>query len=459
MSKRKYQNNQSTIRRDGKIAFSPQGRAIADRRTDAKKLSRIQEVLGKGEAFTDEFKAAFDPGTEHEQILDRVHLVTELDAAKKTMTALRVLDDDNDAQRILEQMRAKPTYRKKDYPLCPIWRHERETRLTLSAVSRYVFPRVTEQLYLVTIVYDFAENLLQLEEALKVAHKSMTSAVAHMGKKRRGVVMAGTFEFDLMSYDQLVTDYKSKSLMNELGITATESGGWTLTGHFFVRVPHRDVLEDWLRKKFPSSSNNWARVRFDQIKKEKDLLEQVSRTLSYSGKMPKPLFNAPTRKTKGNERQAANELMRRMSAAFNGAFGNLVVDQEAFDLNAAIAQWAKFIDRIGPKLMYYSVESTHAQKWYSESEMDYIRMTDSDLRADGDERGDDKMSDGEHLIEVHRDQGPFPPHKILPHLQGRMRDLRSRQLTYDAEWETMTDCSGINIDTEYHDFDWWTVKP
>jgi hypothetical protein len=110
-------------------------------------------------------------------------------------------------------------------------------------------------------------------------------------------------------------------------------------------------------------------------------------------------------------------------------------------------------------LAYYSVESAHAQKWYSESEMDYIRVTDDDMRTDNDMRGEDGMLDGNHMIEVHRDHGPLPPHKQLPHLQGRVCELRSRLLTYDAEWESMTDCSGIDSKTEYHDFDKWMVKP
>jgi hypothetical protein len=109
--------------------------------------------------------------------------------------------------------------------------------------------------------------------------------------------------------------------------------------------------------------------------------------------------------------------------------------------------------------MYYSIESAHAQKWYSESEMNYIRMIDADLRADGDIRQDDGMSDGSHRYEVHRDHGPLPPFEVPPHLKGRVRELRSRPLTFDTEWESMTNCYGIDPDTHYHDFDQWTVKP
>jgi len=459
MNKRRYELDTTTIRRDGKMAYSPQGRAIAERRISAKQTSRIQKKLGTDNTFTEEFKAAFDPKTEYGQILERINLETELDAARKTITALKKYPDDPDCQRILDTMWAKPTMRKKDFPLCPIWRHEHETRQLFASQSRYVFPRVIEQLFLVTIVFDFAENLDQLEDAMIAAHKGMQAALAHMGRKRHGVMMTGTLEFDLKTFEDLTTEPKSISLLRQLGVAATDAGGWTLTGHFFTRVPHRKVLEDWLRKTYPSSDKHWHRVQFNQVKRNKKLLDQLSKLFSYMNKVPKALFSPPSRKTKGGERDKADELMRRMSAAFYGASMNTHLDQSVIDLDAAIVQWAKFVDRVGPKLMYFSVESSHAQKWYSESEMDYIRMTDADIIADQDQRGDDGMQDGEHKYELHRDHGLLPPFEILPHLKGRVRDLRSRPLTYDAEWETMTDCSGINPDTHYHDFDRWTVKP
>jgi len=447
MAKKRFETS-SSIRLDGKIAFSPQRRAIADRRINAEVLSRVTKVLGTNNTFTDEFKAAFDPPTEYEQILDRVHLRKELEATKKVLNALESRPDDTVCVRILNQMRAKPMRRKRDCPLCPIWRHEHETALTFATTSRYAFPRVDHELYLLTIAFDFAENLHHLEAALAAANKSMQRMVAHMGRKRCGVMMVGAFEFDLFSYQQLTSQPKSSALLKELGVAAPESGGWTLTGHFFVRVPHREVLEHWLRQEYPSSTASWDRVRFDKIKENEALATHVSRILSYGGKMPKMLFSAPTRKTADNKRAKADAMMRQMSSAFFGDLMQDDLDDEAFDLTAAIVQWAKFIDRVGAKQMYYSVESAHAQKWYSKSEMDYVRLTDGDM-----------LSSGSHLIEIHRDHGPFPPLTILPHLKGRVRDLRSRRLTFDPEWESMTDCRGINRNTHYHDFDRWTLKP
>lgn len=429
------------------MEFSPQARAIADRRTSANKTGRVPKILGTDDTFSEQFKAAFDPETEHEQILGRINLIDELDAAKKTIRALKAFPHDAEAQRILKDISANPIFRKKDCPLCPIWRHEREARLTLAARIRYVFPRVIDQLYLVTIIFDFAENLDQLEQSLEAAQKSMREAVAHMGRKHLGVMMLGAFEFDLMSHDQLVSDHKSKSLLAELGVVATEAGGWTLTGHFFVRVPHEEVLKDWFDDRYPSSTRRWFRVEFKQINKEQSLLEHLSRILSYGGKRPGPLFDPPTRHTKSGERRLANERMRKMSSAFYGSPGIPDLDDDAFDLDAAIVQWAKFVHRVGSKMIYYSVESAHAQKWLSESEMDYIRMTD-----------DDMFGDGLHKVEVRRDHGFYPPYKTLPQIKGKVPALRSKPLTYDEEWISMTDFSGIDPEVEHPNYLAWLLK-
>lgn len=61
--------------------------------------------------------------------------------------------------------------------------------------------------------------------------------------------------------------------------------------------------------------------------------------------------------------------------------------------------------------------------------MDYLRMADEGL-----------FGDGRHLIEMHRDCGHYSRSKVLPHLKGRTRSLRTRQLTYDAEWEAHGRC-------------------
>jgi len=100
MNKSRYETDTTTIRRDCKMAFSPQGRAIADKRINAQQLSRIQKKLGTDDTFSEEFKAAFDPKTEYGQILERINLETELDATRKIITALKKYPDDPDCQRI-----------------------------------------------------------------------------------------------------------------------------------------------------------------------------------------------------------------------------------------------------------------------------------------------------------------------------------------------------------------------
>ncbi len=73
-----------------------------------------------------------------------------------------------------------------------------------------------------------------------------------------------------------------------------------------------------------------------------------------------------------------------------------------FNLDEAIRQWAIFMDQLGVGLIYYSVESVHAQKWYSEFEMDYIRATDYDLYANS-----------EHRIDYIAILGPFRGRKFF----------------------------------------------
>ena len=80
-------------------------------------------------------------------------------------------------------------------------------------------------------------------------------------------------------------------------------------------------------------------------------------------------------------------------------------------------------------------------------------LTDHEsLREDG-------ILDGQHKIELHRDHGLLPPYEVPEHLKGKVRELRSRPLTSDAEWESMTNCWGLDPDTEYPNFDQWTLKP
>ena len=440
-------NRRHETRADGRLEFSPQGRAIAERRLTAEKGGRLERLLGPKSQFSSAFRSAFKPESEHEQILGRINLRKELEAASKTITALKSAPADEEAQHVLADMMDNPFQRKTDCVLCPIWRHERETYLTLVARNRYVFPSVIDQLYMVTIVFDFAEDLYRLGEALIDAKTGLRQAAAHMGRKGFGVMMVGSFELDLLSPDQLRTEFKSRALLAELGRSVPDGGGWAVTGHFFVRVPHVDVFKNWLKSRYPSSTDRWIRVQFDPVHRDKSLLENLSRVLSYGGKMPKPLFEAPTRKTVNDGRSLANFNVQKMLTSFYGQRIPNGLDEEAFGIDAAIVQWAKFMHRAGPGLTYYSVESTHAQKWLSASETAYVRSTDIDMDRTG-----------RHPVELRRDHSIHPPHQMLNELDGRKINIRSRPLKHDPKWEVMTDCSNIDSEVERPDFLRWFLK-
>ncbi len=441
MKNREFDTDQSLVRRDGSLAFSPPGRAIADRRQSTEK-GRIRKTLGMSGPFTDEFKnAVLD---DHEGILERVHLERELKAAKRTMLALSKAPMHEPSQDLLHRMQSHPINRKIDCVLCPVWRHEHEIDRTAIAMGRYVFPLVSGELYLMTVIYEFAANLYELADKYEAAHRTTKDVVTQMTAKRRGVMMIGSFEPDLVSSDELKEKHKYRTMMKELGHQVPDTGGWVLTGHFFIRVPHQADLKELMDKKFPGKA--WNRVQFDQVYSSGTLAGHVMKIIGYAAKMPKPLFDAPTR---GEGRKPYDERMGAMSVAFGGPhFNGLGLDPDKFDLDAAIRQWALFVDGIGPDRTFFSIESSHAQKWYSASEMLLIRKIDYDM-----------TSSGEHRIEMHRDVGPFDRSKRKKHLIGRTRAFRSRKLRHDPDWLRLTDVSNVDPESELFSFDHFTIKP
>jgi len=88
MGDRSDPNKRHETRADGRLEFSPQGRAIAERRLTAQKGGRLGRLLGPESQFSDAFQSAFKPETEYEQILGRINLRKELEAASKTIRAL-----------------------------------------------------------------------------------------------------------------------------------------------------------------------------------------------------------------------------------------------------------------------------------------------------------------------------------------------------------------------------------
>ena len=440
MTRRKYDTDKNLIRSDGIKAFSPVGRALSDLRR-SKPNSRVKRVVGKNSPFSQAFIQAVRE--DHDYINERPHLFAELKAAKRIITALQKVPHDEAAQTLLRKMLADPTKREEDCFTCPFWRNYREASMTHAARMRYVFPRVRSELYLVTVIFSFAENIYELPDAYRNAHSALKGVVSELTKKRNGVVITGSFEPDLVSADELTNDPSKAAMMRQFGRPIPEGGGWILTGHFFVRIPHEDVLKAALKSKF--KGEGWSPVQFDRISGNGELEAHLMAILGCAGKYPKPLFDVQTR---GEERHEADARMDAMRTAFSGP--NFDIDglgDHPFDIEAAIVQWAKFIDSMDEKTIYYSVESVHAQKWYSESELAWIRLTDFDT---------DSM--GHHRFEMHRDTGPFSERVIDPKFKRKFRLLRSRPLVYDKEWVDMTDCSDIDPMIFKHSFHKWLLK-
>lgn len=421
---------------DDKFRFSLKGRVFANLRAKSKN-GRIPKILGKDDTFSDAFKEAIL--TDYEDILEREFLLAELEGAKKVLTVLKK-SRDKDAQELHRKLYSDPKLRDKPCVLCPIWRHEYALRRVLAATDRYVYERVRSEIFHVTIIFDYAADLYQLRQSYLDAHAKLKAAVAAMNKKRHGVMVIGSFEPDLRSASQFDGNSLLAKARRDLEWNVLDSGGWVLSGHFIVRVPHHEELQAILKDVFPSRS--WERIRFVSIYKSGGLANHLVKIMSYAAKYPAPLFDPPTR---GPLKKKADQQCRQMTAAFYGPkFTATDASRFDFNLDEAIRQWAIFMDQLGVGLIYYSVETVHAQKWYSEFEMDYIRATDYDF-----------YSDARHRVELHRDTGPFSATKVLPELQGGRRRLVSRPLQDDPEWVRLNNSSPFDVGTEFPDFSRW----
>lgn len=427
-------------RRDGRIAFSSGGRRLSEVRRDAAK-SRIGKILGKDGPFSIAFKAAVL--RDHDQILERTFLEKELSGAKRILNALSKAKAGSASSKLLNRLNADPTKTKHNNILCPIWRHVNAMDLTAAAMSRYLFPEKSEEIYFVTAIFNFAENLFELEDQLMVAQGTIQTVVKRMTKQRRGVVIAGCFEPDLRTFGELTRQNSDLArFLTELGRTAPDTGGWVLSGHFIVRVPHHQDLRQFLQDALPSKG--WTRVQFKQIRDDETLAHQMMYLLGYAAKYPKPLFDPPTR---GKGKLIADKMCLAMNAAFMGPSFTKFDKDHAFGVEEAISQWALFVDRMGPNNMYVSIENAHAQKWFSQSEWNYIREIDADLR-----------SDGQHLIELLRDRELTNARKKIDTRNGQLRRLRSRPLKFDHEWLLSTDLEGVDPYTQpVNLFDWMVI--
>jgi hypothetical protein len=81
---------------------------------------------------------------------------------------------------------------------------------------RYFFEQVCDELFFATIVFGYADNLDQLEILIDQARSQLDGIHKQMTKQRRGLVLAGAFEPNLRSVEQLEAMPLLSSLSHDL---------------------------------------------------------------------------------------------------------------------------------------------------------------------------------------------------------------------------------------------------
>lgn len=393
------------------LGLDARSRAIADRRRGAAD-GRIDRVLGKSGPIPDEVKRLVR--LNHAGILENPYLAHELRAYKTILKALRP-SGSTECKQLLATLTEAPADRHKPAILCPIWRQEHLLE-TATAMTRYVFSEVANELYLVTIIFDFAPDLYAVEDCVARFQRDLRRVVGRFARHRRGLVMVGAIEPDLRSLDQLRGPDLSRA-GRELGWAVDDNGGWVVSAHLFLRAPHFDQFHDLLRDAF--SSDGWPRIDVRSIGSSSALIQAVWAVVGYAMKFPRSIFAKGSSRGIGKER--LNEALAALQPAFTGPTLEAQVS-EKFDQMAAVRQWACFMHRMG-SAMLYSVENTYAQRWMSQSEMQ--------LFGDG---GYEWWVHGWHRIELHRDFGPWK--KVDPAFNP-LRQFprpRTRTLRWDEEW-------------------------
>lgn len=433
MSDRPNQDNTALDTSRTKLAFSPRGQAIREKR-NAATAGRIQRVLGTKGPISAPFKRAVLD--DYDDILERPHLEYELKSFKRILTSLSSTPDGL-ASSLLDRLNMDPVARGSSEILCPIWKNSNEVEATTIAASRYIHTRVSDELYLVSIIFDYCENLELVRDKVDEFRAGLDHSIEQMDKLDHGVMMVGAIELDLINHDEATKRRNVLNLISQQGYEQPLDAAWAVTGHFFVRVPRKDVFSKVVREVFPSKG--WARIQFKNISRNQSLQSQLMSVLGYAGKYPKPIFDTPTQPKK---REPYDKKMNHMAAAFNGPRLNIKSKTEVFDVPAAIRQWALCVDDLGVENLMYTVENRTAQKWLSESELAYVRRFDLDM---------DK--DGRHPIELKRDDpildsGSFA--SVINHSPQRIPKTRS--LRFDPNWYEATDCAGMNVDEYYHTF-------
>lgn len=422
--KRKPVNTQPGATTSSQGAFSPRGNAIHWLRINAKD-GKVERALGKRGPFTDEFKNLIR--SDYEEILETPYLIKELLGAKKILKALARRPSYPEFERLFQKISSYVPSTLQPCMLSPIWRHENCIHVLTALGLRYIYPEVKNETFFVTIIYGYAHNLDSLGLLVDQFRRDLNTFVKKNTTRKRGLVLAGAFEPDLRSYDELTNSKSVLAKMSvEQGWSINDHGGWVLSGHFVGRGYYHDELKNQLAEVFPSQGRQ--RVRFDLLTTQKDLYQSIMDLIGYFCKFSGPMFAS------GKNKKAATRLLREVQSAFVGP--NLKSPKAFaadFDQDAAVRQWALFIDDMGPDRLFYTVENVHAQKWYSRTEVEFLKQVASMT-------GDYSNVPGAEQIELHRDREPFQK-TIDPRIKHLVPRRITRPLRHDPDWYQLTDMS------------------
>lgn len=405
--------------------FSARANAIAHNRINATN-GKIEQRLGKKGPFTEEFKDIVR--SNYLGIYEHPYLDRELKGAKMILRSLQKDKRNDEAQALFGRMTKYPVERNEPCLLCPIWRHEHATKNFVALALRYFFEAVRRELFFTTVVFGYAQDLFELEELVERTRREIDSLHRQMTKRRKGLVLTGALEPDLRSPSELATMPLLRSVSREQQWNVADHGGWVLSGHFLTRAPHHDVFGELAREIWPSGSP--SRVELKPLWKNKSIEASIIDAANYVIKYTGPLFDrSGDHRTYSGSAQTFRALQ---NAFFDPSIDKYKPVPPEFGRDAALRQWALFVDRLGADKLVYSVETVHAQKWYSESEMEYFKKA-----------GDDAWVHGWHRIELHRDTGTYS--QTAPANKQHLVPRRiTRPLTIDHAWMERTDLTGVD---------------
>lgn len=423
--KRRPANTQPGATTSTHDAFSPRGNAIHSLRINATD-GKVERVLGKYGPFTDEFKNLIR--SDYESILETPYLIRELKGAKKILKALGKRIAEPKYHRLFHKIASHLPEAKEPCMLSPIWRHDNCVQVLTALSRRYIYPEVKSESFFLTIIYGYADNLDSLGILVDQFRRDLDTFVKTNTTRQRGLVLAGALEPDLRSYNEITGGNSALAKISaEHGWSIQHYGGWVLSGHFVGRGYFHDELKSSLAEVFPSRGKQ--RVRFDPLSSRKDIYQSIMDLIGYFCKFSGPMFAS------GKSKIPATRFLRKVQSAFVGP--NLRTRKafaDDFDQDEAIRQWALFVDDMGPDKLLYSVENVHAQKWYSQTEVAFLKKVASIT-------GDYSNIPGAEQIEIHRDREPYSK-TINPRFKHKVPRRRTRPLQVDPDWYRLTDKSG-----------------